>query len=210
MNVIKRIIKHIFFRSLDNKIYQQCAFHESGHIVMAYLSRFKCDSVTILEDGSGDAFTKFDYGKSPMTELIASLVNFSEYPQMFYSLPLNVRAAAPQVALKICGTLLGGPVSEALYKVGVDFEGDLPIEVAGPDLQRVTSIDHLLRTIDPNHKPNYINEALGSVVQLIRNKQTWEAIEALSKEILNSKTKSLSRVEIENSLENSGYLDFIK
>jgi hypothetical protein len=195
---------------MNNDLYEQCAYHESGHIVMAYLSRYKCDSVTILEDGSGNGFTKFDYGNNSMTELIASLVNFSEYPEIFDSLPANAKAVAPQVAFKISGTLLGGPVSEALYKAGVEFEGDLPIEVAGPDLLRVSSIDHLLSTIDREHNPNYVNETLGSIVNLLRQRQTWIAIETLAKDILNSTTKSLTRQEIESSLQKSGYLDFIK
>ncbi len=195
---------------MNNALYEQCAFHESGHIVIAYLSRYKCDSVTILQDGSGNGFTKFDYGNNSMTELIASLVNFSEYPEIFGSLPANVKAVAPQVAFKISGTLLGGPVSEALYKAGVEFEGDLPIEIVGPDLIRVSSIHHLLSTIDREHNPNYVNETLGSIVSLLRQRQTWIAIETLANDILNSLTKSLTRQEIESSLQKSGYLDFIK
>ena len=177
---------------------------------MAYLARFKCDSVTIMQDDSGDGFTKFDYGKSPMTELIASLVNFYEYPAFFYSLPENVRVNAPQVAFKICGTLLGGPVSEAIFKAGIEFEGELPIEVAGPDLLRVTSINQLLSTIDGQHNPNYVNDSLHGIVPLLRKEEAWKAIINLAEDILQAPNKMLSREEIESSLEKSGYMEFIK
>ncbi|MBN9295661.1 MAG: hypothetical protein J0I41_01565 [Filimonas sp.] len=209
MSIIK-FIKSLFKRSKTNQaLYEQCAYHESGHIVMAYLSKFKCDSVTIIQDGSGNGFTKFDYGKSPMTELITSIVNFSEYPEMFNSLPPTVKIYAPDVAFKICGVLLGGPVSEAIYKAGIEFEGNLPIEVMGPDLLRVNSIHHLLSSIDIHHKPNYIKENLHSIVNLLRQEQVWKAVDTLSKDILASSTKSLSKQEIEISLQRSGYLNFI-
>ena len=211
MNIIKKI-KFLFNRSKKERfLYEQCAYHESGHIVMAYLSGFTCKRVTILQNGSGDGFTEFDYGESSTTILITSIINFSEYPEEFYLLSKNIQADAPQVASKICGTLLGGPVSEALHKAGVGFEGELPIEVAGSDCQRVNSISFFLSGINGarEHNQNIIPD-LYNVVHFLRKKKIWKVIDTLSNDILHSSTRSLNQQEIENSLQKSGYLDIIK
>ncbi len=194
---------------MSQDLSEQCAYHESGHVVMAYLAQYNCDRVAVLQDGSGNGFTEINYGNHQMTMLVASLVNYSQEPQIFHDLPPNAQAVAPKVAFKVCGTLLGGPASEALYKVGVSFAGNLPIDIGGPDLMRVDSIHHLLSQIGSQHNPNYVVENLGTVVDILRQEQTWAAIEQLSRDILTSPTKSLDRQQIESSLQKSGYLTFV-
>ena len=195
---------------MTEKLFEQGAYHESGHIIMAYLSKFKADNVSLILNDPGSGFTKFDYGDFRITLLIAAMQNYSKDPSIFNELDSNIKKAASQVGFKIAGTLMGGPVSEAFYKSGIDFNGELPIEMSGPDLMTVESIDLCLSQMTLNHDPNFIYNTLTGVVSLIKQESVWKSIEHLSATILKSPNKQLSRLEIEDSLNQSGYLNFIK
>ena len=164
---------------MTEKLFEQGAFHESGHIIMAYLSKFKADNVSLILNDPGSGFTKFDYGDFRITLLIAAMQNYSKDPSIFNELDSNIKNAASQVGFKIAGTLMGGPVSEAFYKSGIDFNGELPIEMSGPDLMTVESIDLCLSQKTLNHDPNFINNTLTGVVSLIKQESVWKSIEHL-------------------------------
>ena len=203
-------LKNIFPKTMTEKLFEQGAYHESGHIVMAYLTRFKSDEVALLQNDPGSGFTRFDYGDLRITLLIAAMQNYAQDPSIYNGLDNALKNTANQVAFKIVGTLLGGPVSEALHKSGVEFEGELPIEMSGPDLISVQSIHLCLSNNISNHDPNYISASLTQVVNLLRQPDCWVAIEHLSSTLLNSPNKKLNRQQIESSLLTSGYLNFIK
>ena len=213
MNIFKKLFSIL---TPDNKLKiesnqeEQNAYHESGHILMAYLSGFKCENVTLLQDGSGNAFTKFDYGNPNLNLLIAAIVNFNEDSEMYNSLSPNLKSQTQLASLKMGGTLLGGSVAEHLFKSGSDFKGELEMEISGPDLTRVLSIDSLLSSLNLAHNPNYIAKELEKIALFFQQENAWNSIEALSKEILSSPTKSLSQKQIEKSLSETGYLEFIK
>jgi hypothetical protein len=160
-------------KTMTEKLFEQGAFHESGHIAMAYLTRFKSDEVRLLPNDPGSGFTRFDYGDPRITLLIAAMQNYSQDPSIYNDLDNSLKAATSQIAFKICGTLLGGPVSEAFHKSGINFEGNLPIEMSGPDLLSVQSIHLCLSRNVPNHDPNYITTSLTQVVNLIRQPECW-------------------------------------
>lgn len=195
---------------MNEELFRQGAFHESGHIVMAYLSKFKADESKLIQGDPGSGFTKFDYGDPRITLLIAAMQNYSNDPSIFNTLDSNIKKAAPQVAFKIVGTLMGGPVSEAFHKEGIDFEGNLPIEMSGPDLLTAQSIDLCLSRNFTNHSPDFIIESLTKVTSLIKNERFWGVINHLSETLMRSTDMHLNRQQIEEALENSGYLDFIK
>ena len=191
-------------------LFEQGAFHESGHIVMAYLVGFKSDQVALIQDDPGSAFTKFDYGDDPrMTHLIAAMQNYSNDPSFYSELADNIKAKTAEVAERIALTLVGGPVCEAFYRTGIDFNGELDIEMSGPDLMTINSIDFCLQQNVTNHDPNFVENLLRKAAQLVRGKQVWITIEHLSQTLLNSENKILNRTQIESSLATSGYLKLI-
>jgi len=192
---------------MTDKLFEQGAYHESGHIVMAYLAGFVSEEVTLLQEDPGSGFTRFNYGQNNV--LIASMLNAQNDGSFFNSLPQQTKARSPQVAFKICNTLLGGPVTEALHKFGVDFQGNLEIDMRGPDLISVTNIDYFLSQINQQHRTDYIQHSLGQVINIIRTDQFWNAIKHLADTIMNSPTKSLTQNQIEDSLIQSGYLTYI-
>jgi hypothetical protein len=191
------------------KLFEQTAYHESGHIIMAHLSGYKSDMVTLIQSDPGTGKTKFNYGSFDITLLIAAMQKYDEDPSIFHDLNNTLKNVAPQVAIKIVGTILGGPVSEAYYKTGIDFVGELPIEMSGPDLLSVQSIHNCMIDNFPNHDANFINSQFKNVTAILREQQFWNAIEHLSVTLLNSPEKQLNKQQIEQSLSESGYLEFI-
>jgi hypothetical protein len=121
-------------QNMKENLFEQAAYHESGHIIMAYLTKFKCDEVCLIESEPGNAYTKFDYGDIRMTFLIATMQNYISDPDIYHDLEANVIAATEKVAFKISGVLLVGPASEAIYKSGIEFIGNLEVDTGGPDL----------------------------------------------------------------------------
>jgi hypothetical protein len=214
MNILKRLFL-ILTPNNNSKMNfsqeEQNAYHESGHIILAYLSGFKCENVTLLQDGSGNAFTKFNYGDINLNMLIAAIVNFNEDPQIYNSLPSNLKSQTQLAAKKMGGTLLAGSVAEHLFKSGSDHVGELEMEISGPDLTRVLSIDNLLRLLNPQtHNPDYIAKELESIALMFQQENVWNSIDSLAKKILSSSSKSLSQTQIEKSLIETGFMDFIK
>ncbi|TKB96960.1 hypothetical protein [Pedobacter cryophilus] len=214
MNILKKIFSILAPGNklkMESNQEEQNAYHESGHILMAYLSGFTCENVTLLQDGSGNAFTKFNYGNYNINILIAAIVTFNEDSEMYNSLPANLKSQTQLAAIKIGGTLLGGSVAEHLFKSGSDFKGQLEIEISGPDLTRVLSINSLLSSLNSKtHDINYIANELERIALIFQQENVWNSIEMLSKEILLSPTKSLSQKQIEESLNTTGYLEYIK
>lgn len=192
---------------MTDKLFEQGAYHESGHIIMAYLVGFISEQVTLLQDDPGSGFTRFNYGQDNF--LITSILNAQNDGAFFNSLPPQTKARSPQAAFKISNTLLGGPVTEALHKFGVDFQGNLEIDMRGPDLISVTNIDYFLSHIDQQHRTDFIQHSLSQVINIIRTDQFWSAVKHLVETIMNSPNKSLTQIQIEDSLRQSGYLTYI-
>jgi hypothetical protein len=186
------------------------AYHESGHIHLAYLSGFQCENVTLLQDGSQNAFAKFHYGDKAISSLIVAITHFKEDPEMYYMLPYDLKLQTELAAAKITGTLLAGSVAEHLYKSGSDYVGELKMEISGPDLARVSSVHELLNSLDPqNHNLDYIAWEFKKIAGFFQQEMVWNSIDKLAKAILSSTSKSLSQSQIERSLHESGYMNFI-
>lgn len=194
---------------MNKELYKQAAYHESGHVVMAYLTGFKSDFTELILEDPGSGRTKFDYGDQRITLIIAAMQNYISDPSIYNGLPNNLKSVCCQLAFKICGTLMGGPVGETFFKEGIDFKGQLPIEMSGPDLISVNNIHACLMNNIQGHNPDYIRESLINVTEMIQQAETWKAIEHLATKILDSPKKHLDREEIELSLKESGYLEYI-
>jgi hypothetical protein len=192
---------------MSEKLFELGAFHESGHIIMAYLVGFKAQSVALSIDEPGVGCTKFDYGQDAL--LIASILNAINDGGFFNSLPIEIKKRSLLTATRISHTLLGGPLAEALYKVGIDFVGNLEIDMRGPDVVSVENADYFLSCIDKNHRSDFLSHLLMQMADLIKNDNFWNAIKHLSDAILKSPNKCLTQEEIEKSLEESGYIKFL-
>ena len=187
--------------------FEKVAYHESGHIVIAYLSGYECDSVELLNHEAGTGKTRMNYGDDLM--LFASITNCKTDPDFFNSLDKTQKSQSTGVSHRAATILLGGSAAESAYLNGGKVEGNMPVEVSGPDLERVDNIHFFLSQIKSDHDPNYIQETLRKVLLIISIPEVWTAIDSLAKTLLAKPNKKLGKTEIESILQESGYLDYI-
>ena len=183
---------------MPNQLFEQGAYHESGHIVMAYKLGYTADSVTMVKEDPGSGFTKFDYGKDLF--LIATVTHIQEDPSIFNSWPSSERSRSFQVALNSLNLNIAGPVAEALHGAGFDFEGDLTVIPSGPDLKNINSLDHFFSRMSANYTPDLVNSSMRQIIRYFKQDLCSRAIKHLAESILLSDSLSLRKDEIESSL----------
>lgn len=187
--------------------FEVAAHHESGHIVISYLSRFTCDSVHLKTSDPGTASTRMNYGGDEL--LVASIFNYIEDPAMFNGLDRAFKERSPNVARALATILLAGPAAESLFKNKLGSDGKLSIEISGPDLVRVENVDYFLTQIDPHHDSVFIQSTLETVSTMMKISQVWRGVKAISEALLARPDYKLSKPGIEESLRISGYLSYV-
>lgn len=186
--------------------YKKTAFHESGHIAMTYFAEYSCAEVEVLV--SGDGKTTMNYGNDLL--LISAITNFQEYPEMFNKLPSSIKLTSPGVAFKASLILLAGSIAESIHSNNGIVDGDMEVELSGPDLIRVQNIDYLLSSISKNHPTGFIQENITNIMMTFSIPEVWNSISVLAESILSKEGMKLTRQEIESTLADTGYFDHIK
>jgi hypothetical protein len=190
------------------ELYKIGAYHEAGHAVLGFYSGFEVKSISLIIADPGSGITKFDYGTDNL--LIAGILNAKKDPAFFNSLSQPVRARTPQTCLKICNTLIAGPVAEAINKFGIDYIGNMEVGIKDPDAGGIEAADYVLSIIDKNHSKAYIQEAIISITDILRSEQFWKVVISLADKLRNSNTKTLTQQEIEAIFEKHNFTQYAK
>jgi hypothetical protein len=194
---------------MSEKHDEVAAYHESGHIVFAYFVGFGCTGISLDYGEAGDAWTKMDYGED--TLLATAILNYDQHPEIFDGLPSSMTPSSPGLAHRLCSMICGGPITEAFFTHGIEFKGDLGVEMGGPDLQRVRSIDlFLAHLLQASHRADYVQYILMNVATLTQMDEFWNAIEQLTKAILAEPKKTLTKAQIEDVLNQCGFMTFLE
>lgn len=181
------------------------AYHESGHIVMAYFNKYICVETEIL--GNGDGKSTLDYGNNLL--MITAITNYKNNPEIFNSLPQNLKFKSAEIAFKAALVLIAGSISEAIYlNDGLDKE-EIDVEISGPDLYRVENIDFLLSKIKKNHKNDFISSMMRTAMVILKDEISWTAITLIAHAIHENPRKKLLRSEIQTILRDCGFLDYL-
>lgn len=190
------------------ELYKIGAYHEAGHAVLGFYSGFEVKCISLITSDPGSGITKFDYGEDNL--LIAGILNAKKDPSFFNSLSQPVRARTPQTCLKICNTLIAGPVAEAINKFGIDYIGNMEVGIKDPDAEGIEAADYVLSIIDKNHSKAYIQEAIISITEILRSEQYWKVVISLADKLLNSNAKTLTQQEIESIFEKHSFTQYAK
>jgi hypothetical protein len=207
MKVFNSLEKSFNMQTANDKNFERTAYHESGHIVITYLSGYTCDSVELLTSEPGTGKTTMNYQDDLM--LVASITNVTTYSEFFNELTSDVKRQSPGVA-RITSILLAGSVAECTYLNGGKVDGNMEVELSGPDLIRVDNVHFFLSQINTDHDPNYIQDNVQKVLMIMSIPDVWKTIENLAKAIMTKTNKRLDKTEIEAILTTSGYLNYIK
>ena len=173
------------------------AYHEAGHIVLAAYYGLHCNGVT-LSSPDYDGTIQMDYGRVPVL-LVASIYSFGESPELFLASANGIDREWLLNFVKTLAMILaaGGAAELVLRNRNIRHNQAEHLELAGPDLIRLQSIDLLLRTLSGEHPENYIEGLVQRVYDLIDH-YFWPAVDRLGQEILSQRT--LSRDQIQSVL----------
>jgi hypothetical protein len=208
MKIIGKLFSLFKKNCMVEELYKIGAYHEAGHAVLGFYSGFEVKSISLIIADPGSGITKFDYGTDNL--LIAGILNAKKDPAFFNSLSQPVRARTPQTCLKICNTLIAGPVAEAINKFGIDYIGNMEVGIKDPDAGGIEAADYVLSIIDKNHSKAYIQEAIISITDILRSEQFWKVVISLADKLRNSNTKTLTQQEIEAIFEKHNFTQYAK
>lgn len=208
MKIIGKLFSLFKKNCMVEELYKIGAYHEAGHAVLGFYSGFEVKSISLIIADPGSGITKFDYGTDNL--LIAGILNAKKDPAFFNSLSQPVRARTPQTCLKICNTLISGPVAEAINKFGIDYIGNMEVGIKDPDAGGIEAADYVLSIIDKNHSKAYIQEAIISITDILRSEQFWKVVISLADKLRNSNTKTLTQQEIEAIFEKHNFTQYAK
>jgi len=127
-----------------------CAYHESGHILFAYLCGYRCRHVQLINEPNEEGYSSIaiiDYGKD--AETASKFMASQQGAQYFQSLPLAGKLESIEVGRRLSRIFLGGSVAAAVYNNHENVHIPLPMQIDFLDLQRVEFIQHVIRKLQP-------------------------------------------------------------
>jgi hypothetical protein len=180
-----------------------CAYHESGHILFAYLCGYTCRHAELIHESNEEGFTSIaiiDYGKD---EPIASRFMGNEANVDYFScLSLGEKLESLEVGRRLARIFLGGSVAAAVFNNEGNVHIPLPMQIDYIDLLRVEFIHYVIREISVDQEENFIEYGLQDALYTLANINIWNTIADLAGRLLQN--NQLDRNDIEECLEEHG------
>jgi hypothetical protein len=187
-----------------DKTFEKAAFHESGHVVMTYKMGYKVQEVRLREPDPVSGYTQTHYEQDHL--LVGGIITYKTSSSLFNSFPLIVKMRSVETAKKILVIELSGPITETLYDFGTENKGNLNIELWGIDKIDVENIEFFLSKYDKNYDENFKKNCIEAITSYLRKAEIWDGITYMSKQLLESPTKILSGIKIEEILKKCNLL----
>lgn len=182
-----------------------CAYHESGHILFAYLCGYYCKEVQLIEEDNENGFTSYaliDYGKD---SFYASKFTTADNPIDFFKcLALGEKLEAIEVGRRLARIFLGGSVAAAVFNNDGNVHIPLPMQVDYMDLVRVEFIHYVVRELSIDKEKNFIEHGLQEALYTLANINIWDTVSDLASRLL--KANHLDKNDIEECLEEHGII----
>lgn len=183
------------------KTIEYVAFHESGHILLAYLEGDAVLRAEIqIEEG------QFKHAETEYTEDASTTLKEYEFTLLFGygGLPEQQKQLVLSHWHKVLSRSLGGPIAEAYYASGMNHACNLEIALVGGDGKFVDYCNKNLIKHDPDYNENSLDRRIEEITESV--KQHWGIVEDLSKFLCESKIFSIDQTTIENILEKHGLI----
>jgi hypothetical protein len=181
---------------------EHCAYHESGHILFAYLAGYSCLHVELLsyqpqKDYSSIAL--IDYGKD--VSLVNRFLSPDTKPQFFQHLPLVQQEQSIEIAQRLLRIYIGGSVAVSVFNNKGNPYVSLPIQMDYTDLLPVEHIEACLQQMDAREE-GLVEHLLQDVLYTISNINIWQTISDLAQRLMHQ--RELYRNDIEECLDEHG------
>lgn len=180
-----------------------CAYHESGHILFAYLCGYSCREVQLISEGNENGFTSYaliDYGKD--ADYASKFMSGDDTVDFFRCLALGERLEAIEVGRRLARIFLGGSVAAAVFHNQGNVQIPLPMQIDYMDLVRTEFIHYVIRQVSVDKEENFIEHSLQEALYTLSNINIWKTIVDLASRLLQS--NHLDRNDIEECLEEHG------
>ena len=182
-----------------------CAYHESGHVLFAYLCGYSCIQVQLIEEHNENGFTSYamiDYGKDAF--LASKFTGTDAAIDYFKFLSLAERLEAIEVGRRLARIFLGGSVPAAVFKNKCNAHIPLPMQIDYIDLLRVEFIHYVIREVSVDKDESFIEHGLQDALYTLGNVNIWDTITDLATRLLGA--NRLERNDIEECLEQHGII----
>ena len=180
-----------------------CAYHESGHILFAYLCGYSCNYVELINDKNEEDFTSIamlDYGKD--SRMASLFIGPNANLDAFNSFNLAEKLECIEVGQRVARIFLGGSVTAAVFNNQGDVHIPLPMQIDFTDLLRVEFIQQLLKKLSNDNDEEFIEHYLQDALYTLSNINVWDTIVDLANRLL--KNNQLNKNDIEECLEEHG------
>jgi hypothetical protein len=182
-----------------------CAYHESGHILFAYLCGYRCKEVQLIDEDNENGFTSFaviDYATD--AQYAAKFSTGDDAIDYFKCLALGEKLEAIEVARRLARIYLGGSVAAAVFNNAGNVQIPLPMQIDYMDLVRVEFIHYIIRELSVDQEENFIEHGLQDALYTLSNINIWDTIVDLATRLLQS--NHLDQNDIEECLEEHGII----
>jgi len=182
-----------------------CAYHESGHILFAYLCGYNCREAQLIDEGNENGFTSYaliDYGKDSF--YASKFTTADNAIDFFRCLALGEKLEAIEVGRRLARIFLGGSVTAAVFNNAGNVQIPLPLQVDYMDLIRVEFVHYVIKELSVDKEENFIEHGLQDALYTVSNINLWDTIVDLATRLLQS--NHLDKNDIEECLEEHGII----
>ena len=182
-----------------------CAYHESGHILFAYLCGYRCMEAQLIDEGNENGFTSYaviDYGND--SYYASKFTSGDNTIDFFKCLALGERLEAIEVGRRLARIYLGGSVAAAVFNNKGNVQIPLPMQIDYMDLVRVEFIHYVIKELSVDKDENFIEHGLQDALYTLGNINVWNTIVDLASRLLHS--NHLDKNDIEECLEEHGIM----
>lgn len=182
-----------------------CAYHESGHIIFAYLCGYSCKEVQLIDEGNENGFTSYsliDYGKD--SYYASKFTTADNAIDFFRCLALGEKLEALEVGRRLARIFLGGSVAAAVFNNRGNVQIPLPMQIDYIDLLRVEFIHYVIQELSVDKEESFIENGLQDALYTLSNVNIWDTIADLAGRLL--QFNRLDKNDIEECLEEHGLI----
>lgn len=182
-----------------------CAYHESGHIIFAYLCGYTCKEVQLIDEGNENGFTSYaliDYGKD--SYYASKFTTADNAIDFFRCLALGEKLEALEVGRRLARIFLGGSVAAAVFNNRGNVQIPLPMQIDYIDLLRVEFIHYVIQELSVDKEESFIENGLQDALYTLSNVNIWDTIADLAGRLL--QFNRLDKNDIEECLEEHGLI----